>query len=77
MVKEHDFLLCMCTSEDFAQTQLNFAPSDDSETVAFRNCAVIILTVLIVSKVYFRFSKILNFYIFYIYNLYICNYPLF
>ena len=31
------FLVWVYTSQDFAQTQLNFAPSHDGETVTFRN----------------------------------------
>ena len=40
MIKVHDFLSCVYTYEDFVQTQLNFALSDDGETVTFRNSAV-------------------------------------
>ena len=40
MVKVYDFLVWICTSQDFAQTQQNFAPSHDGETVIFRNSAV-------------------------------------
>ena len=36
-VKKHQFLVCACKSEDFAQSQKNFARSHDRETVTFRN----------------------------------------
>ena len=39
MVKVHDFLVHVYTSQDFAQTQQNFAPSHDGETVTFQNSA--------------------------------------
>ena len=40
MVKVHNFLSCVYISKDFAQTQHNFAPSNDGEMVTFRNSAV-------------------------------------
>ena len=36
-VKVHDVLVCMYTSQDFAQTQQNSASLHDGETVTFRN----------------------------------------
>ena len=33
----HKFLVCAYNSQDFAQTQENFARSHDRETVTFRN----------------------------------------
>ena len=37
VVKMHHWLVCAYKSEDFAQSQENFARSDDRETVTFRN----------------------------------------
>ena len=37
VVKMHKFLICAYNSQDFAQTQENFAPSHDGTTVTFRN----------------------------------------
>ena len=37
----HNFLVCACKSQDFLQSQLNFARSHDRETVSFRNSALI------------------------------------
>ena len=36
-VKMHKFLVCTCKSQDFAQSQKNFARSHDRMTVTFRN----------------------------------------
>ena len=36
-VKMHKFLAFACKSQDFAQSQKNFAPSHDGVTVSFRN----------------------------------------
>ena len=33
----HTFVVCACKSQDFAQSQKNFARSHDRETVTFRN----------------------------------------
>ena len=41
-VKMHTFLGCTYNSQDFAQTQENFARSHDRETVTFRNSACIL-----------------------------------
>ena len=50
------FLVWVYTSQDFAQTQQNFARSHDRETVTFRNsgCRVIGLTIAVVFS---RISK--------------------
>ena len=37
VVEMHQFLVCPCKSEDFAQSQENFAPLHDHETVTFRS----------------------------------------
>ena len=34
------FLVWLCTFQDFAQTELNFAPSLDGESVTFRNAGL-------------------------------------
>ena len=39
-VKIHNFLVCPCKSQDFDQSQQNFARSHDRETVTFRNSAL-------------------------------------
>ena len=39
-VKIHKFLDCACKSQDFVQSQKNFARSHDHETVTFRNLPV-------------------------------------
>ena len=36
----HEFLVCACKSQDFAQSQKKFARSYDGETVTFRNSGV-------------------------------------
>ena len=36
-VKMHNFLVCACKSQDFTQSQKNFARSYDRETVTFKN----------------------------------------
>ena len=36
-VKMHEFLVCLCKSEDFAESQKKFARLHDLETVTFRN----------------------------------------
>ena len=38
-VKRHKFLVCACKSQNFGQSQTNFAWSHDRETVTFRNSA--------------------------------------
>ena len=43
-VKMHKFLAFACKSQDFAQSQKNFARSHDRETVTFRNSAVLVTT---------------------------------
>ena len=41
-VKIYKFLVCACKSQDFAQSQKNFARSHDHETVTFRNSACVL-----------------------------------
>ena len=36
-VEMHNFSVCAYKSQDFAQSEKNFAPSHDRETVTFRN----------------------------------------
>ena len=36
-VKMHNFVVCACKSQDFAQSQKYFALSHDRETVTFKN----------------------------------------
>ena len=36
-VKMHTFLFCTCKSQNFAQSQTNFARLHDRETVTFKN----------------------------------------
>ena len=38
-VKMHNFLVCGCKYQDFAQSQKFFARSHDRDTVTFRNFA--------------------------------------
>ena len=45
-VKMYSFLVCACKSEDFAQSQQNFARSHDRETVTFRNSGAGILNLI-------------------------------
>ena len=42
-VKIHKFLVCAYNSQDFAQTQENFARSQDRATVTFRNSGPLVL----------------------------------
>ena len=44
-VKMHKFLVCACKSQDFGQSQTNFARSHDRETLTFRNSADFIIGV--------------------------------
>ena len=39
-VKMHIFLVCVCKSQDIAQSQQNFALLHDHETVTFRNSVI-------------------------------------
>ena len=57
-VKMHNFLVCACKSQDFAQSQKNLARSHDRETVTFRNSAYMLHTPKSLYDLheYFRFS---------------------
>ena len=39
VVKMHNFLVCAYKSQDFTQSQTNFARTHDHETLTFRNSA--------------------------------------
>ena len=39
--KMHILLVCACKSQDFGQSQKNFAQSHDRETVTFRNSEIL------------------------------------
>ena len=42
-IEMHNFLVCACKSQDFAQNQKNFARLQDRETVTFGNSVLIII----------------------------------
>ena len=42
-LKMHQFLVCASKSQDFAQSQENFAPSYGRETVTFRNSGPVLV----------------------------------
>ena len=48
----HTFLVCAFTSQDFTQSQKNFARSHDLETVTFRNSASVYISAVQYTSVY-------------------------
>ena len=40
-IKLHKFCVCACKSQDFAQSQKNFAQLQDRETITFRNSDIL------------------------------------
>ena len=60
MVKVSDYLVCVYTSQHFAQTQQNFVPSHDGETVTFRSSGKRIekLLIIIYPRLYMKIRRV-------------------